>query len=301
MDTVTILRDLWVLRRAVAMVAMLAVVAGTAVMYKISVPAHLEGRRYDVGVATARILVDTPSSQVVEVSPKGSDSLGVRANLLASLMVDGDVKSAIARRAGLAPSKLVGITDAATEPTPTSRPPGPRAYVLETRVATNSDGAQLPIIEVEARAPDREGAGRLGAAAVAGLSDYLDSKAAQQRIPNADRLQLTGLGAPQVTVEGRGPTAVLALVVAIVVFLLGCAGLLSMLALSRSWRAASVRERLEDEALADEGGLYPVEDQPDDEDNEDDWLEPERVPTVVGPASGDVRPRQRAKRRAGAR
>ena len=44
---------------------------------------------YLVGVATTRVLIDTPSSQVVDVSPKGSDTLGVRANLIASLMVDG--------------------------------------------------------------------------------------------------------------------------------------------------------------------------------------------------------------------
>ena len=100
MDTVTILRDLWRLRRAVVIVALLALITGTAVLYKISFPPELEGRRYEVGVATARILVDTPSSQVVEVAPKGSDSLGVRANLLASLMVDGVVKSAIAQSRG---------------------------------------------------------------------------------------------------------------------------------------------------------------------------------------------------------
>src|SRR4051812_43174100 len=124
MDIVTILRDLWRRRLLVVGVYLVALLAGTAVVYKISFPPKLESRKYDVGVATARILVDTPSSQVVEVAPKGSDSLGVRANLLASLMVDGNVKSAIAHRAGLDPSKLVGVSDAAEEPAPVSAPPG---------------------------------------------------------------------------------------------------------------------------------------------------------------------------------
>src|SRR5262245_43707122 len=111
MDTVTILRDLWRHRLLVAGVYLLAVLAGVAVLYKISFPPKLEGRKYDVGVAQARILLDTPSSQVVDVAAKGSDSLGVRANLIASLMVDGNVEAAIARRAGLQPDTLIGMTD----------------------------------------------------------------------------------------------------------------------------------------------------------------------------------------------
>ena len=297
MNTVTILRDLWSLRRVVATMALLAVVAGTAVMYKISFPPDIQGRRYEVGIATARILVDTPSSQVVEVAPKGSDSLGVRANLLASLMVDGVVKSAITRRAQLPPSKLIGITDTESEPSPAStKPPGRRALVLKTHVATNADGAQLPIIEVEAQAPDRATARRLGSAAIDGLRDYLDSKAAQQRIPNVDRLQLTGLGAPQVTTQGRGPTAVMAVAVAVIVFLLGCAWILGMLALSRAWRAATVREQLEADAPAQEGTLYSLE-EPEDLSLDDD--EPE--PVEVAPDADDAPREQRGRRRAGAR
>ena len=89
MDTVTILRDLWRRRLLVVGVAIVAVLVGVAVMYKVSFPPKLESRKYEVGVATSSILVDTPNSQVVEVAPKGSDTLGVRANLLASLMTDG--------------------------------------------------------------------------------------------------------------------------------------------------------------------------------------------------------------------
>ena len=267
MDTVTILRDLWRVRRGVVTVALLALLAGTAVVYKISFPPNLESRRYEVGVATARILVDTPSSQVVEVAPKGSDSLGVRANLLATLMVDGVVKSAIARRAGLSPQKLVGINEAAAVPAPGADPPGRRAFVLKTRVVTNTDGAQLPIIEVEAQAPDRAGAGRLGAAAVAGLRDYLDSTASEQQIADA---QPAALDRSRCTDRRRrrsdGPAAAIAILIVLVVFLLGCAVLVGMLALVRSWRAASAREQLEAEASGAEAPRHSVE-------PEEDWFD----------------------------
>lgn len=252
MDIVTILRDLWRRRLLVVAVYLIALLAGTAVVYKISFPPRLESRKYEVGIATARILVDTPSSQVVEVAPKGSDSLGVRANLLASLMVDGVVKSAIARRAGLEPDELVGVTKAAEEPGPTTRP-GPGAFVLTTRVLTNTGGEQMPIIELDAQGPDRAAAARLATAALEGLRDYLDSKAALQQVPNAARLQVTGLGAPQATAQVKGPSKAIAVVVVLFVFGLGCACILAASAFGRGWRAAE--ELADTQLLADEDVL----------------------------------------------
>jgi hypothetical protein len=239
MDTVTILRELWRLRRFVIGVCLLALLAGTAVLHS----------KYEVGVATAQILVDTPNSQVVEVAPKGYDTTGVRANLLASLMVDGVVKSAIAARAGLQPNQLVGVDSATADPLPVSAPVGPHAFVLTTQVPTDSVGDELPIIELDAQAPNSAEAARLANAAIAGLSDYLDSKAALQRVPDAARLQVTGLGVPQATTAARGASDVVAIVVVIVVFLLGCLGILGVLALVRGWRAASAREQFGDDEL----------------------------------------------------
>lgn len=286
MDTVTIFRDLWRLRRVVVIVAGLALITGTAVLYKVSFPPNLEARRYQVGVATARILVDTPSSQVVEVAPKGSDSLGVRANLLASLMVDGDVKGAIARRAGLPPKELVGVSEAASESAPVSKPPSRHDFVLTTRVLTNNGGDQLPIIEIEAQAPDRVSAARLGVAAVAGLRDYLDSTAARQRVPDADRLQVTGLGEPQAEIEVRGPGGALAIAVMFLVLASGCGLLLLALAVARMWRAAAASERrLEDEA--------PVDGAPDPEDGSGDWHATQPRPTLLVPHSADDRSLER--------
>ena len=175
MDTVTILRTLWRHRVLVAAMCAFAVLAGSAVVYKVSFPPKFESRKYEVGVAQARILLDTPSSQVVDVAAKGSDSLGVRANLIASLMVGGSVKSAIAERAGLAPEKLIGITQLAEEPSPVADKPERDDFVLTTNVVTNTGGDQLPIIEVSAQAPTPRGGGDarqrrgLGSARLPGL------------------------------------------------------------------------------------------------------------------------------------
>jgi hypothetical protein len=247
MDTITILRDLWRKRLIVVAVAAFALLVGLAVVYKISFP--LESRKYAVGIASARILVDTPNSQVVEVAPEGSDSLGVRANLLASLMVDGDVKEAIARRAGLPAEKLISLTDAVTAPAAAAvKPPTKDDFVINTHVVTNTGGAELPIIEVEAQAPNRESAAKLGNAAVEGLRDYLSSKAGMQRVADQDRLQVTGLGAPQATTAVRGPSLMTGMLASIVVFLLGCAAIVAASALSRGLRAAAAREALGEDA-----------------------------------------------------
>src|SRR5689334_10983994 len=97
---VSILRDLWRGRVWVALFAVLALVAGLLVAYRPGLPP--ESRKYEVGVAGARILVDTPDSQVVAIAgPSPAGDLGGHTSLLAQLMAEGDAKAAIARRAGV--------------------------------------------------------------------------------------------------------------------------------------------------------------------------------------------------------
>ncbi len=235
MDLVKILRDLWRLRFVVVVVWLIALLAGTMVIYRVS-PGKLESRRYVVGVATTRVLIDTPSSQVVDVSPKGSDTLGVRANLIASLMVDGVFKNAIARRAGLPPDQLVGISRNDADQSQSPSPPA-RGNVLTTRLLSNVDGDQLPIVEIDTQAADASRAAALANAAVAGLREYLDARAAIEQVPPARRLRVSGLGAAQASTVTRGPSRALALFVVIFVFALGCALVLAGLALVRGWRA----------------------------------------------------------------
>ena len=240
MDTLTIVRDLWRLRLAVVAAFVLALLVAVAVLYKPSLPP--KSRKYEIGLATTRILVDTPRSQVVDVAPKGSDSLGSRANLLASLMVDGVVKDAIAHRAGITPDKLIGISDAAAPAVVVQTTPRAGDFVLKTHAVTNSAGDALPIIEIEANAPRVDQAGKLGAAAVEGLRDYLGTTAAAQSVPDADRLVVTGLGAPRAGAVVRGPSSLLAAFAAIFTFALACGCIIAAAGFARSLRAAAAAE-----------------------------------------------------------
>lgn len=244
MEIVTILRELWRRRALVVVFGALAIVV--AVLLAFRVPSF-ESRKYNVGVATARILVDTPNSQVVEVAPDGSDTLGVRATLIANLMAEGVIKAAIAKEAGIPPDKLVGVTEAAAGLATPSAPSGRKANVLTTHVPTTADGDRLPIIEIEAQAPDARRAAALATAAITGLRDYLDTKAAAEQVTEADRLRISSLGAPQAREVVRGPRLLLALGVALVVFIGGCAAILLFVEFARRWRDADAEESLVDD------------------------------------------------------
>lgn len=239
-ESVTIIRALWRRRIEVCLVALLAMIVGWALAYGMSFPP--ESRTYKVGVATTSILVDTPKSQVVEIDPKGSDTLASRANVLVNLMVDGEIKDAIARRVGLPPKQLIASSQSPGNAAPAT-PLNATSHALMTSVALTSDMAELPIIRVETQAPNVQQAIKLGNAAVAGLGDYLNAKAADETVSDTRRLRVRALGTAQGHDSTRGPGRMMALAAAAVVFLAGCAIILAMSALVRGWHAALAAEQ----------------------------------------------------------
>ncbi|HEY1276622.1 MAG TPA: hypothetical protein VGF25_17055 [Thermoleophilaceae bacterium] len=242
MEIVKILRTLWHRRVLVGAVALLAIVVGVLLAYHPGLPP--KSRKYEVGIATVRILVDTPKTVIAEVNPKGSETLGSRASVITNVMAEGEVKAAIARHAGLRPAQLHAVAAAAIEPS-TLNPKDlndPEAHLLTIGVLINSDGMQLPIIKIDAQAPDVAGATKLANAAVSGLREYLDSKAASEKISNARRLRVTGLGPAQARVQVRGPGRLVALAAMLFIFLGGCGAILLGSALARGWRQAAAEE-----------------------------------------------------------
>jgi hypothetical protein len=249
-ESVTILRDLWRRRVLVALIALVAIFSGWLLAFQPSFP--LKSRSYTVGIATASVLVDTPRSQVVEIEPKGSETLAARAAVLANLMVDGEIKSAIVRRVGLTPRQVVASSQSQNDAEP-APPLTARSRAITTSVALTSDMAELPIVRVQTQAPDVRQAIELANAAVAGLAEYLDSKATDESISDSRRLRVRPLGTAQGHASTRGPGRMMGLLVAIVVFVAGCAMLLALSALVRGWHAAVAIEQslAEHEGLAD--------------------------------------------------
>jgi capsular polysaccharide biosynthesis protein len=286
MEFVTILRELWHRRTYVALVALLALLVGAAVAFKLPT---LKSRTYTVGVADARVLVDTPRSQVLEVAPNGSDTLAMRANLIANLMAEGVVKDAIAKRAGLKPDQLEGVAQTTTAGG-TGDATTPKSFeveqrVLTTRVIMTLEGDQLPIIDIETQAPTTAEAAKLANASVAGLRDFINSKAASEQVPEAKRLKFTPLGPAQAGELRRGPGVPIAILATLFVFFGGCAVMLVVLALARGWRAVEEEEFLSDVFDDDPfepspGGPHslPEDDQSNVSQMWTDWPEPALPP-----------------------
>ncbi len=210
----------------------------------------LKSRNYQIGVATASILVDTPRSQVVDVNPVGIGGVSATANLLAVVMTQGDVKASIAKNAGLQPSKLSTISASAAGPqtsVPDSVARDPGAGILITNTLTNAAGNQLPVISIEAKAANATAAARLANAASSGLLSYLTSTAAAERIPQQARLKVTSMGPAQAQEQTEGPSPMLAVILGLLVFGAFAGGILGISSLARAYRQLDELEQEEQE------------------------------------------------------
>jgi hypothetical protein len=286
MELVTILRELWRHRLLVIAGALLAISLGTIAAYRVSLaPPALHSRQFHVGLASTHLLIDTPDSQVVDLDPAGADALGTRTALLANLMVSAPVRTIIAQDAGLSPDQLLATTPSTTGmavPTLLSQRAAaglssPEAYILTVNVEGN-----LPIISIQAQAPNAKAATRLADAATSGLRKYLSTVAATQQIPSSRKFVVRPMGADVAGEVVRGPRRLMAVIIVLFVFGFVCTAIVLTSGLARGWRQAAAWEaRTEDPALAD----FPVfEDEGDAEDLDAAALRPAEWPEI-GPSA----------------
>ncbi len=234
-------REAWAPKVLLAVVLVLAVVAGMLVAFRPGVPP--ESRRYDVWLSSAEILIDTSEPQVVDTQGADVTTLANRATLLGNLMTAGELKDAIAERAGIPPGRLVVVPPANpgtpdVEPAPVATAAGSRIPDSEATILTLTTGATVPILGVTAQAPNRGTAERLAAAPIEELERYLDTVAAGEEIPAARKLVVQQLGAATPQLDTRGPHWLLAVAVAVLVALLGFLVILVVPWLYRRWQLA---------------------------------------------------------------
>jgi hypothetical protein len=188
MELVALLRLLWRHRRLVAIG--LAIATALALVMA-------PGRSETFAVASGRVVVDTPHSQLLNAGPTGADTLPWRARMLADLTGSQPVTNQIARGAGIPAKSLVAVVQHLTVPevaTPLSvsaleaGEAGSQPHV----VAVGLSDERLPIISIDTRAPDRAGAARLVTATVNALRGLASG-------PNA------GAGLQTLLVESMGP------------------------------------------------------------------------------------------------
>lgn len=218
-----VLRELW--RRKLWVLPVIVVAAAAGVL--------VAGRAFTVERASTDILVDTPRSQAVDIGTRGQqsetipqiDTLATRARLLGNLMASGSIERSIASRAGVSPDRLIVVPPPDTEAADpdASLPEHEGASEADATVLTVTTDSSLPILHVVAQAPSAATAERLANGAVAELKSYLGSVAANDEIPEAQRLDVHEIGAQQAVSSPGGPGMGAAIAVALAILALGCA------------------------------------------------------------------------------
>lgn len=213
MELVALARVLWRCRIAVT----LGGVAAIALSLLITTSATSR-----VGVASMRLVLDTPKSQTVDAYPAGLETLEWRAALLADLMAAEPTREQIAREMGIATESLVvtaPLMSVAPVPVPLPRHAlDVAAVVAEPYRVEIQAVSPLPIIGIDARAPSRQQAARLvtiGAVA-------LKAAAASELTSEGERLVVGDVGPVRAREVVEGPRRMVALVIAVFVFGLWC-------------------------------------------------------------------------------
>jgi hypothetical protein len=187
------------------------------------------------------VVLDTPESQLVRVVPRGADSLVWRAALLAQLMTTDEARASVAARLRLPPAELAVIDAALATPVAATTLPLAAASAAAVRpepyLLTVHADPQLPLVSIEARAPDPAAAARLARAGALELG----AAAPGADDPALQRYTVAAIGPPHVRAVATGQGRMRAIGAALAAFALWCAGvgLLSRLATGPATTATS--------------------------------------------------------------
>jgi hypothetical protein len=224
MELVAICQELWRRRIALAVAFVIALLAGMSVVYHLP---SLKKKSLSYGAATTQFLLDSNKSSLAN---SGADltNLATRAAVFTRFMTSPDVQTAIARHAGVPATRIE--VDAPVDPGGPQGSTQPPAERRSSELASEADRYRifvqneqaLPIVDVYAQAPDSAAAVKLADAAVAGIRDTLGAMQARQTIEQAAQLKIEQLGNPRGGVVTQNGSKLLAFVVFLFVFAIGC-------------------------------------------------------------------------------
>src|SRR4051794_17350958 len=186
------LRKLWRLKLGLAVSVALALLAATWSVEKISLfPPSLSPRSLEMATAVTHILVDTPSSAMVDMRQDtySVDDLKNRAVVLGNVIASGSVAAKIAERAHVPPSVLriqAPLTVAQSSPPVDSQNARHTSDILKStdqyRIELTANPT-VPMIDIYVQAPSAETAAALANASVDELKAYLAQVVAAQNTP----------------------------------------------------------------------------------------------------------------------
>jgi hypothetical protein len=227
MELVDIAKVLLRQRAGLAVALVLAVLAGLAVNYHISLsPPGLAKRMSTSSAAQTRLLLDAPAQPpTVDLDSGVADTLGLRAGLLADEMAEDSVRQSIASASGIAVSDLAVLPPSSQGPPPLNVPIAAESadaarLTSEPYVLSLAADPQIPIVSFSVAAPDAASARRIAHAATQAYERLVAVGATRKFHFSVDHL---GSIRATTTVEGRSP--IIDVVVACVLFALMAAGL----------------------------------------------------------------------------
>lgn len=245
MELVDVLKVLARHRLALAAGLLVAIAAGLAVQYRVSLsPFTLSERVSTTTTAQTRLQLDAPDKpSAVDLDPGVADTLGLRAGLVADLLATDAVREDMARDSGIPPSELAVLPPASASP---SLPvPLAVAAAEAARVTTEpytlalAADVSIPIVALHVTAPDTSSARRIAAAATRAYKRLVAT-----RLGKPSRLSVEPLGEVRTTTKVDRLRRAVGVGAIMAVFTIWAVGLVLLTGLRRAWRGAAARPRV---------------------------------------------------------
>jgi hypothetical protein len=245
------LRELWRFKIGLGLSIAIAMFAAVWSVGTVSVfPPRFTPRALEMASATTRVLVDTPSSSVADLSVQTGDfaSITSRALLVSNVMTSQPVREYIARRAHVRPESLEiaspvtrewprQLAQSGSSKSSSDLLDSPDQYRLSLR-----SNPTVPVIDVYARAPTAKSAEDLANGAVTGLRDYLTDLGAHEGVAPQRQVQLRQLGTADSAVINDGVSINVAVLVFVLAFGASAAAVLFVARMRRGWQLEALTE-----------------------------------------------------------
>jgi hypothetical protein len=246
-------RKLWHLKVGVAVSVALALLAAVWSVEKISLsPLGLEPRSLEMATASTHVLIDTPTSQLIDLRQDtySVDGLKNRAVLLGNVIASSAVQARIAARAHVPAGRLrIQAPLTSQQPSPPVDSENARhtsdlvkstdQYRIDLKANTT-----VPMIDIYAQSPNAESAAALANAAVDELKAYMTSVVTSQSTPAKDQVHLIQLGRATGAVINHGVKWQAAILSFLATLGIACATVVFLARVRAGWREAALAERV---------------------------------------------------------
>jgi len=231
---ILILRELWRRRLLVVLVTVAAAAIAAVAVFNVSLaPPSLAKRDHSEANGEIEILVDSTRSPIADVA-RNIEPLTARAGVFARYMAGGNVIREISKSTGI-PVREIEVAGPAPLPGEVIETPQPQE--IKPYGIAFVQRAELPIVNVETRAPTVAEARELAAATPEAVRTMVARIQEQQEIPEGKRVVFRVLGPAQGDLATEALGAKAAIAIFVVLEIIGLLLILGIPRLVTAWRA----------------------------------------------------------------